>query len=187
MRTIEGSVDADTRIFSPQGETAVPVHLAITRTSVPASGAFEIPATGNAPRLSFTRPGAGRVTADRFTLHLVPKDADGNLAGPGRVDVPCTLNGGQDNTVAPFEITPAKAAPTPSATASHSASASAPASASPATTPPESDAPAAATSPAPPPPSSAPAASAPAAPPAPAAGILLHRRSKRRATPGPSA
>ncbi|MFJ6775915.1 DUF6801 domain-containing protein, partial [Kitasatospora sp. NPDC091257] len=105
VRTIEGSVDAETRVRAPQDETAVPVHLTITRTAVPASGSFEIPATGNAPRLSFTRPGTGRVTTGNFTLHLVPKDADGNLAGPGRVDVPCTLNAGQDNTVAPFEVT----------------------------------------------------------------------------------
>ncbi|MEV8099104.1 DUF6801 domain-containing protein [Kitasatospora sp. NPDC085879] len=121
VRTIEGSVDAETRVLAPQDETAVPVHLTITRTAVPASGAFEIPATGNAPRLSFTRPGTGRVTAGDFTLHLVPKDAEGNLAGPGQVDVPCTLNAGQDNTVAPFEVTPAKASPTPSPTAPSSA------------------------------------------------------------------
>ncbi|MGW7702010.1 DUF6801 domain-containing protein, partial [Kitasatospora sp. NPDC054768] len=113
VRTIEGSVDAETRVRAPQDETAVPVHLTITRTAVPASGSFEIPATGNAPRLSFTRPGTGRVTTGNFTLHLVPKDADGNLAGPGRVDVPCTLNAGQDNTVAPFEVTPAKTSPPP--------------------------------------------------------------------------
>lgn len=111
VRTIEGSVDADTRVLTPQGATAVPAHLTITRTAVPASGAFEIPATGNAPRLSFTRPGTGRVTAGNFTLHLVPKDADGNLAGPGRVDVPCTLDAGQDDTVAPFEVTPRKPLP----------------------------------------------------------------------------
>ncbi|PBC66143.1 hypothetical protein BX265_8541 [Streptomyces sp. TLI_235] len=207
VRTIEGSVDAETRVLAPQGETAVPVHLAITRTPVPASGAFEIPATGNAPRLSFTRPGTGRVTAGNFTLHLVPKDADGNLAGPGRVDVPCTLNAGQDNTVAPFEVTPAKASPTPSPTAPSSAPA--PSSASPATTPPGTDASAVAstassatTPPAPPPPASAApltqtaqpesfglitAAIAAALAAAIAAAAVLHRRrTKRRRASEPS-
>ncbi|MFJ5229791.1 DUF6801 domain-containing protein [Kitasatospora sp. NPDC088391] len=157
VRSIEGSVDADTRVLAPQGETAVPVHLAITPTPVPAAGAFEIPATGNAPRLSFTRPGTGRVTAGSFVLHLVPKDADGNLAGPGRVDVPCTLNAGQDSTVAPFEVTPAKAVPAPPT------GAPAPSSATPADTPSGTGAPAAASSapadgtpPAPAPPSAAP-------------------------------
>ncbi|MFG2822268.1 DUF6801 domain-containing protein [Kitasatospora sp. NPDC048365] len=208
VRSIEGSVDAETRVLAPQGETAVPVHLTITRTAVPASGAFEIPATGNAPRLTFTRPGTGRVTAGSFTLHLVPKDADGNLAGIGRVDVPCTLNAGQDNTVAPFEVTPAKTSPTTSPTPSPTASA--PPSASPATTPPGTDTSAAATTTsavaatasAATPPAPAPPPSAPAAPPtqtthpagaglitaaiaaalaaAVAAAVVLRRRSKRR-------
>ncbi|MEV0784452.1 DUF6801 domain-containing protein [Streptomyces sp. NPDC050423] len=197
VRTIEGSVDAETRVLAPQSETAVLVHLTITRTAVPASGSFEISATGNAPRLSFTRPGTGRVTAGSFTLHLVPKDADGNLAGPGRVDVPCTLNASQDMTVAPFDVTPANTSPTPSPTAPASSSAS------PATTPPGTDAsavatPAAATvtPQAPPPPASAvplsqtahPAgvglitAAIAAALAAIAAAAVLHRRSKRRST-----
>ncbi|WP_405009894.1 DUF6801 domain-containing protein [Kitasatospora sp. NBC_01539] len=212
VRTIEGSVDAETRVLAPQGETAVPVHLSITRTPVPASGAFEIPATGNAPRLSFTRPGTGRVTVGDFTLHLVPKDADGNLAAPGRIDVPCTLNAGQDKTVAPFEVTPAKASPTPSPTAPPSAPA--PSSASAGITPSGTDPSAVAstasagiTSPAPPPPASAPTATdAPRAPTAHpqgaglvtaaisaavaaalAAAAVLHRRSKRRGASEPSA
>ncbi|MGW4651380.1 DUF6801 domain-containing protein [Kitasatospora sp. NPDC004289] len=149
VRTIEGSIDTETRVLAPQGETAVPVHLAITRTAVPASGAFDIPATGNAPRISFTHPGTGRVTVGNFTLHLVPKDADGNLAGPGRTDVPCTLQAGQDNTVAHFDVTPAKASPTPLPTAppsalprpsASSATTPAPTSASSATTAPGTDA-----------------------------------------------
>ncbi|MFD7718790.1 DUF6801 domain-containing protein [Streptomyces sp. NPDC059814] len=211
VRTIEGSIDAETRVLAPQSETAVPVRLNITRTAVPASGSFEIPATGNAPRLSFTRPGTGRVTAGSFTLHLVPKDADGNLAGPGQVDVPCTLNAGQDKTVALFEVTPAKTSPTPSPTAPASPSAS------PATTPPGTDAsavaspaaslpgtdasavatPAATTTPQAPPPSASavpltqtahPAgvglitAAIAAALAAIAAAAVLHRRSKRRST-----
>ncbi|GLW72708.1 hypothetical protein Kpho02_50070 [Kitasatospora phosalacinea] len=209
VRTIEGSVDAETRVLAPQGETVVPVHLAITRTSVPAYGAFEIPATGNAPRLSFGRPGSGRVSAGNFTLHLVPRDADGNLAGPGRVDVPCTLNAGQDGTVAPFEVTPAKASPTPSSTTLPSAPA--PSSASPATASPGTDASAAASSapvgtapPAPPPAASAPAtAGAPRASASrpwavalgaaavvaalAAAAVVLRRRTERRGPSGPAA
>ncbi|MFD8594293.1 DUF6801 domain-containing protein [Kitasatospora sp. NPDC059646] len=204
VRTLEGSVDAETRVLAPQNETAVPVHLAIAPTAVPASGSFEVPATGNAPRLSFTRPGAGRVTAGDFTLHLVPKDADGKLAGPGRVDVPCTLNAGQDGTVAPFEVTPAKASPTPSA--STRPSTPAPSSAGPAaTTPPGTDASAVATpssTPAPPPPAASAvpltgaartggvgpitAAIAAALGAALAAAAVLHRRSKRRRASDPS-
>ncbi|GJF35158.1 hypothetical protein KNE206_78580 [Kitasatospora sp. NE20-6] len=208
VRSIEGSIDAETRVLAPQDGTAVPVHLTITRTPVPASGAFEIPATGNAPRLSFTHPGTGRVTAGNFTLHLVPKDADGNLAGPGRIDVPCTLNADQDNTVAPFEVTPTKASPTPRPTSRPSVPALS--SAGPATTSPGTDASVvvatatastATSTPAPPPPASAApltqtarpggtgritATIAAAVAVAVAAAAVLHRRSKRRRASEPS-
>ncbi|MFD9124073.1 DUF6801 domain-containing protein [Kitasatospora sp. NPDC059571] len=109
VRIMEGSLDAETDVAAPQGTIRVPVHLTITRTSVPAAGSFDIPATGTAPRLTFTEPGSARITAGDFTLHLVPEDANGNLTSLGRVTVPCTLNTGQSNVVSSFALT---AAPT---------------------------------------------------------------------------
>lgn len=107
VRIIEGSLDADTDVTAPLGRISVPVHLTITRTrtSIPASGSFDIPATGTAPSLTFSKPGSAKITAGGFTLHLVPEDANGNLTAPGRIDVPCTLNSGQDDVVSSFEIT----------------------------------------------------------------------------------
>ena len=105
VRTIEGSLDAETSVNAPQGETGVPVHLTITPTGIPASGSFAIPATGTAPTLTFSEPGSADVTAGDFTLHLVPLDANGNITNPGRINVPCTLNSGQDNVVTSFDIT----------------------------------------------------------------------------------
>jgi hypothetical protein len=105
VRIIEGTLDAETSVTAPQGGIGVPVHLSITRTSIPASGSFDIPATGTTPTLTFTKPGSARITAGSFTLHLVPEDVNGNLTDLGKIDVPCTLNSGQDNVVSSFEIT----------------------------------------------------------------------------------
>ena len=105
VRTIEGSLDTETSVNAPQGTIGVPVHLAITPTGIPGSGSFDIPATGTAPRLSFTEPGSATVTAGAFTLHLVPLDANGNIASPGKINVPCTLNAGQNDVVTSFDIT----------------------------------------------------------------------------------
>ncbi len=105
VRTIEGTLDAATGVSAPQGEIAVPVHMAVSTTSIPASGSFDIPATGTAPSLTFSKPGSASVTAGAFTLHLVPLDANGNITYPGRINVPCTLNPGQNNVVASFDIT----------------------------------------------------------------------------------
>ena len=121
VRTIEGTLDADTSVHAPQGEIGVPVHLTVTATSIPASGSFNIPATGTAPTLSFSKPGSASVTAGDFTLHLVPLDANGNITAPGKIDVPCTLNSGQDNVVASFDITGTRTAPGPTAPGTHGA------------------------------------------------------------------
>ncbi len=105
VRIIEGSLDAQTTVGAPQGGIGVPVRLTITKANVPASGSFDIPATGTAPTLTFTQPGSAKVTAGNFTLHLVPEDENGKVTDPGRTDVPCTLNSGQDNVVATVDIT----------------------------------------------------------------------------------
>jgi hypothetical protein len=104
---LEGSIDTEAGISTPQGRTNVPVHLTIPRTVIPSSGAFTIPATGTAPSLSFRTPGSGTVTVGEFTLHLVPEDANGNVTSPGKVDVPCTLDSGQSDVVDRFKITSA--------------------------------------------------------------------------------
>lgn len=116
VRIMEGSLDAETTVTAPQGEIGIPVHLTITRTSIPASGSFDIPATGTAPTLTFTKPGSARITAGNFTLHLVPEDANGNITSPGRTNVPCTLNTGQDNVVTTFDITAPRTTTGPAAT-----------------------------------------------------------------------
>ncbi|WP_335972250.1 DUF6801 domain-containing protein [Streptomyces sp. CA2R106] len=115
VRVIEGSVDARTSVAAPQGTRTVSVHLAITPTTVPASGTFAIPATGTAPALGFTAPGHGTVSAGDFTLHLVPEDASGDLVAVGKVDVPCALNAGQSGAVAAFRVTPSATKTTPPA------------------------------------------------------------------------
>jgi hypothetical protein len=105
VSNLEGSIDTEADVTAPEGPISVPVHLVIPRTGVPSSGSFSIPARGLAPSLTFHEPGAGRVSAGDFTLHLVPEDANGHVTYPGKVDVPCTLNSGQNNVVGLFQIT----------------------------------------------------------------------------------
>ena len=115
VRSIEGSLDAETSVTAPQGEIGVPVHLTFATTTVPESGSFDIPATGTAPTLTFSKSGSARITAGDFTLHLVPRDVNGNITYPGRINVPCTLKSGQNNVVTSFDITGARTTTRPSA------------------------------------------------------------------------
>ncbi|WP_370135007.1 DUF6801 domain-containing protein [Streptacidiphilus sp. EB103A] len=136
---IEGTLDAGTTVTAPQGDIRVPVHLTIARTGIP-TGSFNIPATGTAPTLSFSKPGSARITAGDFTLHLIPEDANGNITRLGRVNVPCKLNTGQNNVVTSFDITGTQAAPgsapseTPGTRTASAGKPTAPATATPTTT-----------------------------------------------------
>jgi len=105
MKTVEGTVDAKTSVAAPHGDISVTVPMAITRTSIPASGSFDVSATGTAPTLRFSQPGNGKITVGGLVLHLVPRNASGDLTFLGKLDVPCTLDAGQDNAAIPFDIT----------------------------------------------------------------------------------
>ncbi|MGW7492621.1 DUF6801 domain-containing protein [Streptomyces sp. NPDC054786] len=103
VKTVQGTVAAKIGVSAPQGDSLVRVPLGITRTSIPASGSFDVTATGAAPALRFSRPGHGRITAGDIALHVVGKKASGEVLG--EADVRCRLDAGQKNVVGSFEIT----------------------------------------------------------------------------------
>ncbi|MDH6116421.1 hypothetical protein ABH930_000820 [Kitasatospora sp. GAS204A] len=123
VRIVEGSGDADVSVAVPGGPMAVTVSAPIPKTPIPPAGSFDIKAAGTAPALTFNQPGHGTITIGGILLHLVPEDANGNLTFPGKIDVPCALDAGQNNLVATFDITtpppppgpttPARPTPTP--------------------------------------------------------------------------
>ncbi|QXE33339.1 hypothetical protein KQY30_02535 [Streptomyces sp. GMY02] len=112
VKTVEGTVEAKIKVAAPQGDRQVEVPLDITRTSIPASGAFDITATGSALTPAFTRPGTARITVGDIVLNVVGKKENGEALEELRV--PCTLDAGQSNSVGSFEITGPGAGSTPS-------------------------------------------------------------------------
>ncbi|MEV7872156.1 hypothetical protein AB0P17_39995 [Streptomyces sp. NPDC088124] len=109
VKTIKGTVKAKVRVSAPEGDThrTVPFHVA--RTDVPASGPFVIKATGDAPKLTFSRPGPANITVGDLIANVSVGGAV-NLT----VEVPCKLDGGQNNTVASFDITETRTTTKPS-------------------------------------------------------------------------
>ncbi|WP_146051278.1 DUF6801 domain-containing protein [Streptomyces noursei] len=116
MKTLGGTVDARAHVAAPQDDFDVAVPFRMATTSVPASGPFKVTATASATTRTFSHPGRGTVTAGGLTLHLLAKNAAGTVALGG--DTQCTLNPGQSNVVASFDIT--KPSPVPSDTPSPS-------------------------------------------------------------------
>lgn len=114
VRTIEGTGQAKITVDAPQGDIPVTVAGTIPKTSVPASGSAALRTTGVVPSLRFTRPGRGKITVGDLVLHIVPRDARGNLTVLGKLDLTCKLNSGQNNVLASFEIVNPTTGPTTS-------------------------------------------------------------------------
>ncbi|MFF3630831.1 DUF6801 domain-containing protein [Streptomyces sp. NPDC002164] len=115
IKTITGTVDAKVHVTAPGVETDLGVPFQVARTSVPASGPFQVKATGVAPTRTFTRPGGARITVGDLTAHVT---ASGGIVTV-KLDLPCGLDPGQNNVVASFDVAGAgtTTGPAPSGTA----------------------------------------------------------------------
>lgn len=107
--SVEGTAEGNVNVAAPQGAFSVSIPFTIPNTTVPASGSFRVPATGVAPSLRFTRPGKGQLTAGDINLHLAARDANGNPT-LGKLDLPCTLDDGQNDVIGSFDVKPQPAA-----------------------------------------------------------------------------
>ncbi|MER7177908.1 DUF6801 domain-containing protein [Streptomyces hyaluromycini] len=104
VKAIEGTVDAKARVAAPEGDTYVTLPFGV-KADIPVSGSFQIKATGSAPALTFTQPGSAKVTVGDLVAHLSPQDASGDVTFPGKIDARCTMDAGQKNVLASFQIT----------------------------------------------------------------------------------
>ncbi|GHF52721.1 hypothetical protein FHX82_004204 [Amycolatopsis bartoniae] len=102
--TVEGSAAASSTVTAPEGTIPVTVPATIPTTPVPASGSFDVTATGSAPSMTFTQPGTATITVGDVKLTLHPKRADGSDTGLGTFDSQCTQVPGQNNTLATITI-----------------------------------------------------------------------------------
>ncbi|MDT0433397.1 DUF6801 domain-containing protein [Streptomyces doudnae] len=123
VHSVAGTADGSVDVTAPQGGFRVGVPFTIPATVLPGSGDLRVPVTGTAPSVTFTAPGRGRIDVGDFTLHLTARDADGRPK-LGRLDPPCTVDGGQRTTIESFDVRPR---PTPAPTPSASPSAGVPA------------------------------------------------------------
>jgi hypothetical protein len=145
--TIEGSAKANAHLDNAGLGLDISPSLAIPSTPVPADGtAFTVHATGKAPSVSFPNAGASSITVGDYLTTLTPKKADGTPTGLGTFDSKCTVDAGQDTTLAKFTVLP-DGSPPPS---------SPPPSSPPPSSPPPSSPPPSSPPPSSPPPSSPP-------------------------------
>jgi hypothetical protein len=110
-KTIEGKAISHVGVTAPQVNLPdVQVPVTVAKTNVPASGAFDIVATGQTPPLTFPQEGTGVINIGNLDLNIIARNAAGDpIALPGgkpdgSFDVPCTLKPGQDTELASFPI-----------------------------------------------------------------------------------
>lgn len=115
VATFDGSADVNSVVRAPQGDISEKVTLNIPRAKVPSSGSMTVPADGSTPVVTFDQAGPGQVSAGAVTMHLRGYSAGGSPGSP--FDVGCTLDPGQSDVVATFDIT---AAGVPSSASSNS-------------------------------------------------------------------
>ncbi len=114
---LTGTVDGQADVEAPQGDFTETVHLDIAEITVSAFSSFTGTATGEAPEVTFGKPGQGRILVGDLTIHLTPLDSNGAVNGLGELTVPCTPAAGQNDVVSSFTVTaPASAPATPAAT-----------------------------------------------------------------------
>ncbi|ACU74722.1 hypothetical protein Caci_5864 [Catenulispora acidiphila DSM 44928] len=112
--SLSGTADIDSAINAPQGVVADKATLTVPKVSVPALGSMTVSASGKTPPVSLSQAGSAHFDAGAIAMHLRGYTVGGSPEAP--FDVDCTLDRGQSDVVATFEI--AAAAPTSSATSS---------------------------------------------------------------------
>lgn len=110
-KTLEGKAVSHVSVQAPQVNLPdVQVPVTVAKTSVPSSGAFDIPATGQTPSLTFPEAGTAVINIGNLDLNMIARNAAGDpIALPGgkpdgSFDAPCTLKPGQDTELASFPI-----------------------------------------------------------------------------------
>ncbi|WP_189212493.1 DUF6801 domain-containing protein [Actinokineospora sp. UTMC 2448] len=115
-KTVEGSAVSSAEVAAPEATLPVNVPITVEKTPIPASGAFDVRATGQTPPLTFSKAGPAKITVNGLKLTLTPRTADGSETGLGTFDSVCTLAPGQNNELATIEILPGDSNPPTSTT-----------------------------------------------------------------------
>jgi hypothetical protein len=107
-KTVSGTADAGVTVTTGSDVQNVDIPgLTIPTTTVPASGGLVVTATGSVPDLTPTTAGTAVITVGNFSTTLTPLNANGQPTNLGTFTAACTLNAGQDATLASISVSPA--------------------------------------------------------------------------------
>jgi hypothetical protein len=102
--TVSGSATAMQSVTNGTARFGGPVRYTVPRTSVPASGAFTLHATGTFPSVTYPHAGTAKLTVGNLSLTLTPRSSKGKPTALGTFTAPCTQVRGQDNVLGTFPV-----------------------------------------------------------------------------------
>jgi hypothetical protein len=105
VSTLTGTVEGQATVEAPQGVLKETLPFTIHKISISAFSSFTGIATGNAPEVTFSKPGKAEIIVGNLTMHLVPLNSNGDVNSLGDMTVPCTLDANQNDVAVHFTIT----------------------------------------------------------------------------------
>ena len=109
-RFVEGTAAIQATTFGAAGS----LSGTVPKTAIPASGELTVVASSAVVATAPATPGAYQIVAGDFTTKIKLTKQDGSPADViSEIDVPCTLNAGQDAVVDTLTVDPAAPIPTP--------------------------------------------------------------------------
>ncbi|MFC5056586.1 DUF6801 domain-containing protein [Saccharothrix xinjiangensis] len=101
---VEGASTQQTSINNAGHIINTAPRLPVTTRNVPASGAFDITATGRTSAASFPNAGFTTIDIGNSAITLTPRKADGTTTGLGTFTSSCTLKAGQVTRLHQFTV-----------------------------------------------------------------------------------
>ncbi|WP_409061863.1 DUF6801 domain-containing protein [Streptomyces sp. SYP-A7185] len=106
--TLEGTATADVTVHLPEGPLDIGLENTIPTTPLPQpAAAFEVTATGQAPTLTFRRPGSVKIDVNSLLLTMTPRDSTGAKTSLDTFETECALDpAGQNKTLHTVQVEP---------------------------------------------------------------------------------
>lgn len=102
--TVEGTLSTKNAINNAGTASEVTTQLTIPKTNVPASGTFDVTATGTFPSLTLANAGTTTISLGSASLVLTPRHADGSETFLKTFTSPCTVKAGQETKLHEFQV-----------------------------------------------------------------------------------
>ncbi|MFC3898550.1 DUF6801 domain-containing protein [Lentzea rhizosphaerae] len=103
-KSVDGTMTSNVPVTNGSATQTLTSVSTIPNTPVPASGTFEVTATGTFPAMTLANAGTATITLGNAELKLTPRYANGDPTWLGTITVPCTVKAGQNTTFHTFPV-----------------------------------------------------------------------------------